>query len=85
MREFKFLLELDEEQVEFVATALLLRIDEIMTIPKENRTERTNAELEIIMEVKDALDDMEFEREVAVGFESIMAGVRELLRPPEQI
>lgn len=79
MRTPKMTLEMTSEDLEFIATALILRCDEILSIPEEERTDRTVRELEVLFEVRDRLHDIEFEHEVAVGSADIFAGVKKLL------
>lgn len=79
MRVPKMILEMTSEEIEFIATALILRCDEILSIPEDQRTERTVRELETLFEVRDRLHEIEFEYEVAVGSADIFAGVKKLL------
>lgn len=79
----KMMIELTKEQIEFVSTALILRMEEIRSIPKEERTERTIREYSVIDEFNDALHEMEFEYDVATSFDAVMSEVKELLSNPE--
>lgn len=79
MQTPKMILEMTSEDVEFIATALILRCQEIIMIPEDEWTERTTLEFEVINSIRDRLHDIEFEHEVAVGSADIFAGVKRLL------
>jgi hypothetical protein len=73
------ILEMTSEDVEFIATALILRCEELLSIPEDERTDRSVREIEVLFEVRERLHDIEFEHEVAVGSADIFAGVKKLL------
>lgn len=74
------MIELDIEQLNVVATAVVLRIDEIMRqIPKEIRTKETQRELEVLIEFNELLHDVENEYNVVVDFDKVMREAEGLL------
>jgi hypothetical protein len=80
MSEPKMMIEIDIEQLNWIATAILLRIDEIDTIQPEVQTPQTKRERVVLEEFIEVLHDVEHEYEVAVGFDKVMADVREILK-----